>query len=598
MKKEFYVLILLFLLTLTSCGKPTGGGLPDNLGGGGTGSQTEESTLSITDAPAHEVESKNTPVINFDNAINIDLSELDTEHLEIKESGTYNLSGEFTGNITVDGNADKIIIILNNVSITLPSTSTSSVFTFKKHSGTRILHILEGTTNNLIDHELNDDTGDGAIIQAKKSSLIINGKGTLNINGIGTETTGIKVKNQLEIYDTALYINVTDNGIKAGDLLSIKNAYINITCGNDGIKTDVEAETEDEGNELVKDIYSGYLYIYNTFIKIISKDDGISANSYLKINNSIDFTIDIITNNGPTYPINELNSDNANGKAIRVSGISLVTETDEIELLSQYKDNYLLIILGGKYFINSNDDAVTSKGNLIINNGEFEISTGDDAIHAEYLTKIFNGNIQIKECYEGIEGASVEIYGGIINLISVDDGINAANSDLTNWSYNIYIGNGTITINSEGDGIDSNGTVEITGGTIKIFGPTRNDNAALDADKGILMNGGILFAFGPSGMIETPGSNSKQNVIVYNLSSKVSANSTFNIYGSETDMNYSITVSKTFQSVIISAPEITTGLTFTLSCNNEKKEVTINNIITTIGQTFGGPGGGRPNRPW
>ena len=513
-KKIFLILLCFFMIICSSCSNESAW---DNLGGGALGDQTEESNPNLDQLPSKdEIENKpnNDIVIDDDNQVEITLDSLSTSTLTLSNEGTYILSGTFNGNVVVEGDANNIVIILKGATIKTLDSQAYPAITFKKHSGTRVLHIYENTINYLSDSigdTVEADEGN-AVIQAKKSSLDINGSGTLNITSFGEETSGIKIKKDLTINDTTINIDVNDNGIKAGELLAIYNANININADNDAIKTDIEATTIEERNDYTTNPFAGYLYIKNSNISIICGDNGISANSLLKIDNTNEYTINVTTNNGAPTIITETSSDNADGKAIRTSGITLVDEEtgEETDLLSQNADNYLLIILGGNFIINSNDDAITSKGNLYIKDGIYDISTGDDAFHAEYLTAIYDGKITINKCYEGIEGASVEIYGGDIDLKSTDDGINAANSDLTNYNYNIYIGGGKLLINVEGDGIDSNGTVEIAGGQITIWGPTRNDNAALDADRGILVNGGTLIACGPLGMVETPSSNSSK----------------------------------------------------------------------------------------
>lgn len=600
-KKLLIIFLLVFSITLTGC---FNGSNPnqndeswwDNLGGGGEANDTLEDQKDVTDLPTYEDELEPDTSITPTPDKTINLSEITEDFIKIKEEGTYTLTGTYNGYIEVSGDANSITLILDNAVIKTKENQGNPAICFLKHSGTRILHIKENTTNTLEDSIGNTNEADlgNAIIQAKKANLDITGKGILNLNSKGEETTAIKVKKDLTITDTTININTNDNGIKAGSYLALLNTNINITCGNDGIKTDVEAETLEDGNEFTKDQFAGYLHIKNSNILIVSGDDGISANSYLKIDNTSEYTINITTNNGAPNTITETSSDNANGKAIRTSGITLVNEDGtETDLLSQTVDNYLLVILGGKFIINSNDDAITSKGNLIIDNGNFNISSGDDGIHAEYTTTINNGEITINKCYESIEGANVEIYNGTINATSVDDGINAANSDLTNWSYNIYIGGGNIVINANGDGIDSNGTVEIAGGDIIIWGPKNNGNAALDADRGILVNGGNIVACGPMGMVETPGNNSKQPFVVYNNQAGFSVGSDITIKDEDGNTIFNTKVMKNFSSIVFSLDSFVSGKTYTITIGSTTQSFTINAISTQIGNSFG-PGGVRP----
>lgn len=613
MKKVVLSLIIIFsIFCLISCVVPPENNKPwDDLGGGGSGEQTEESDITTEDVDKkEEVENPNEEIFEtiIDGAVTIDLDSLVTssEHYSYKENvltiekeGTYALTGSLQGALVVKGNAEKIVIILHNASIETLDTQNVPAITFEKHSGERILSVYQDTINKLSDSIGDDENGDGAIIQAKKSSLTINGSGTLELTSKGVETTAIKVKKDLAIYSSTININTSDHGIKSGELLSVHSANLNITASGDGMKTDVEAECTEEGDEYTSNPYAGYIYIENSNITINAGDDGISANSLLKINNTENHLIDVITNNGVPERITEASSDSADGKAIKVDGITLVVDDVETELPSKCENNYALYILGGKFIINSNSDAISSKGNLIIDNGTFDISTGDDGIHAEYITKINNGNILINKCYEGIEGASVEIYNGTINLTSTDDGINAANADLVNYPYNIYIGGGNITVNASGDGVDSNGTVEFAGGTTIIYGPTSGANGSLDADRGILVNGGVLVAVGPMGMIETPASNSKQCCVCYGASG--SANSQLVIKDDKGNVLFETTSPKSYQSVVVSLPEFAIGNTYSITTSSSTQTFNIASILTNALGGGMGPGGnmgpgGRPPR--
>ena len=577
----------------------------DDLGGGGQGDQTDESGITSGDAGKNE-EVENPDDSKFEsgieNAINIDLNNLVNDSndykyedniLTLEKEGTYALTGNLNGAVVVKGDATSITVVLYNANIYTLDTQSIPAITFEKNSGERILSVYENTVNNLSDSIFDDESGDGAIIQAKKSSLIVNGTGTLNLVSKGAEVTALKVKNDLKIFSVTLNITTSDHGIKAGELLSVHSANINIIAKGDGMKTDVEAESEEEAEEFTSNPYAGYIYIENSNITIDAGDDGISANSLMKINNAINNTITVKTNGGAPSYITESSSDNSEGKAIKVDGITLVIDDTETDLLSKCENNYALYILGGTFIINSNSDAISSKGNLVIDNGNFDITSGDDGIHAEYITKINDGNITIKNSYEAIEGAAVEIYGGTFNVTSVDDGVNAANADLVNYPYNIYIGGGNLEINAQGDGVDSNGTIEFAGGTTIIYGPTSGANAALDADRGILVNGGILVAFGPLGMIETPSSNSKQCSIVYSLSG--SANSAFNVKDENGNVLFETTVPKQYQCVVVSLPDFVIGSTYSLSSNTSTQNVTIQSILTNGAGGGMGPGpGGRP----
>lgn len=167
------------------------------------------------------------------------------------------------------------------------------------------------------------------------------------------------------------------------------------------------------------------------------------------------------------------------------------------------------------------NDAVNAESLLNVKSGNIDISAADDALHSDYKLIIGEENAQktpvinISSCYEGLEGANIYIYSGDININSSDDGINAANSELENYDFSMDILGGNIYVNAEkGDGLDSNGTLTVSGGTVNVFSTSSGANSPLDSDGTFKITGGTVFAVGNSGMAQTPVSGS-QNYITF-----------------------------------------------------------------------------------
>lgn len=347
--------------------------------------------------------------------------------LVIKSGGVFVLSGNFSGSVTVNDTSSDVRVVLNGVNISTTDVQDSGAIVFKEPSSDtiseRILTVCGGTVNTLSDSVGDTADGDGAVIQAKKRSLVINGNGTLDIVCRGAETTGIKVKTSLTINGTSIKVeNAQKSGIKADESVVVKNASITVKANGDGIKTDIEPESADEAKAYASDIKYGYVYIENSDIDIVSGDDGICANGCLYIANSETNTVKITTNGGAPTTVTERSSDNADGKALKTGGI----EFEDVDYPSTATNGYGLIIDGGQYTINSNDDALTSKGNLIILGGTFTIASGDDGLHAEYLTKIIDGTIIVTKSYEGIEGATYTVSVGNSTYSATLDDIGTA----------------------------------------------------------------------------------------------------------------------------------------------------------------------------
>ena len=108
--------------------------------------------------------------------------------------------------------------------------------------------------------------------------------------------------------------------------------------------------------------------------------------------------------------------------------------------------------------------------------------------------------VTVTSCNEGLEGAAVNVFSGSINIQSTDDCINAANADLSGYSYELNIFGGTITAHSDsGDGFDSNGDLTISGGYVTVWTANAADNEPLDADGTVTVSGGTVLAAGGSG---------------------------------------------------------------------------------------------------
>ena len=137
-----------------------------------------------------------------------------------------------------------------------------------------------------------------------------------------------------------------------------------------------------------------------------------------------------------------------------------------------------------------NDDDAT--GSIAIEGGSFTIKAGDDGVHATTTATVNGGSLDITAA-EGIEATQVTINGGTVSIRATDDGINAGRKS-TALSVKIEINGGDITIvmgAGDTDGIDSNGDLIITGGTINVSGqsPFDYDGACTHTGGTIIVNG-------------------------------------------------------------------------------------------------------------
>ena len=119
---------------------------------------------------------------------------------------------------------------------------------------------------------------------------------------------------------------------------------------------------------------------------------------------------------------------------------------------------------------------------------------------------------------------------------------------------------------ASGDGIDSNGNIVMTGGTLLVFGPTDNGNGAIDYGDGncsMTISGGTLLAVGSSGMAET-ATGSGQAVFDGAFRSSVAAGTLIGLCDADGNLLCGYRLPKVISSIVFSSAALTSGATYTL----------------------------------
>ena len=280
------------------------------------------------------------------------------------------------------------------------------------------------------------------------------------------------------------------------------------------------------------------------------------------------------------------------------------------------------------------NDAVNAEAALDVESGTLTLSAGDDALHCDYTLNIGaegtdGPSVTVTSCNEGLEGATVNVFSGSISIQSTDDCINAANADLSGYSYELNIFGGTITARSDnGDGFDSNGDLTISGGSVSVWTANAADNEPLDADGTVTVSGGTVLAAGGSGgmgmnlvadqpcviyggTMEMPDGNSQSGQPngkeppsgeerpahgSFGGVSLLTQDSSFTIANSDGAMLYTGEAAYNASFVFFSSADLSEGESYTLTSGETQTDSAAQTGTVSSGMgSMGGPGGQKPD---
>jgi len=535
----------------------------------------------------------------------------------ISEAGIYQVSGTLNnGQIIVDSISEGTAeLVLAGAAL----TNHSSAPIYIKNADEVVITLAEGSQNSVTDGETyafpdaETDEPDAAIFS--ESDLTFQGSGSLTINA--NYKNGIYSKDDLNLEGGVITVNAVSDGVKGRDSVEVKAGTLTITAGGDGIQASNDS-----------DVDKGFVGIEGGTVSISSDLDGIQAATNLTISAG---SLTIVSGGGSA------NSSAQAGWGQPGGGMNkpdAAQETAVLESMKGLKAGTAIMISGGEIAIDSADDAFNSNDSISIAGGQIAISSGDDGLYADTALTINNGSLTITQSYEGLESAAVAIHGGDIHITSSDDAINVAggndgsaangrpgqNEFSTSANYLLTITGGSLVVDAGGDGLDANGSIEMSGGQVIVNGPTNDGNGALDYLGTFNITGGFIVAVGSSGMAQAASESSNQYSVLYNFDATQSAGTLVSIATQDGQNVLTFAPAKDYQSVLFSSAELENGVTYNLYSGGSASgsstdglyadgaytpgstvtSFPISSLVTRLGaagNTMGGGQGGRGGRP-
>jgi len=517
----------------------------------------------------------------------------------ITDEGSYRIQGNLDdGQIIVNADKqDKTQLILDGVSV---HSETSAPLYILQADKVFVTLQGENTLSNGGSFVAIDDNNIDAVLFSKED-VTLNGTGDLTITSPSGH--GIVSKDELTVTGGSYNLTTASHGIAGKDNVCIDGGTFTIAAGKDGIHSE-----NDEDPSL------GFVYIKSGSFTISAEGDGISAAAWMQIENG---QYEILTGGGwenGQQPSSEnwggmgggmgpggmgpggMMPGGMGGKPGRrdaqvtsTASVQPVVDTasEDSTSIKGIKAGGNLVINGGTFSIDSADDGIHADGDLSVAAGSFSVATGDDGIHAEGTLQITGGTATISQCYEGLEALHIQLSGGDITLTATDDGLNAAGGmdqsgmggrdpydkggrgpggGMGAGGGSIVISGGKLHITASGDGIDANGSLQITGGHTTVCGPTYGDTATLDYDTTATIEGGTFLGSGAMGMAQS-FSDSSQGVIA--LRGSGTAGTQITVTDSSGKELVRFAPEMEFALLILSTPELQKGESYTVAVGDQ-----------------------------
>ena len=527
MLKTVTSVTLIAVLGLTGCSTASGTTLTSGtstvhsaVSGTTAGTSTSNAAAGQTlDAQTHYTnedltwDSSGEKTIDLANPTATDGVSVENGTITITSGGTYRLTGEYSGQVKIEAaKTDTVRLVLDNAKITNSTGAAINVVS----AAEAIIYTAAGTTNTVADEAnytaTGDDDPDAAIYST--ANLTLTGEGSLSVEGAYEE--GIHTTGGLVIASGTLEVNAANTGIKGKDYVDITGGIVNVTAAQDGIKS---TNTDDES--------MGFTRLSAGSVTVSAGDDGLKAPHTLEI-----------------------------------SGGTLNIEKSNEGIEAQY-----INILDGDVTVNSTDDGINASLKDSSSDTSSDTTSGT-ATTGQQTQQNQNGQVQQAPAGGGAApGGSQGSTGQNQNMPQPPtDGAMPGGGTFEVVDAAINISGGTVTVNAEGDGIDSNGTATFSGGTVTVNGPVAGGNNALDSNGDLLLNGGTVTAGSTADMFEAPSSASTSGYLKITDSSALTQGSTVQVTDSSGTVvaNYKITTSGV-QLVLVSNKNIVKGQSYTVS---------------------------------
>ncbi len=539
--------------------------------------------------------------------------EVDGDLVTITEAGTYSVSGTLSsGSLVVDASDGIVNLVLDGVDITAADVAAINVV----NAGQVVVWLVDGSENVLADTA--DAVIDEAVEDAPNATLFstadlwIAGDGGLSVTAHAADA--ITSKDTLVLAGGDVAVAAADDGVRGKDHLVITGGTLEADVEGDALRSDNESVADDpdaavgvvwiDGGTL--DLTSGsdavdaarQVTVASGDVTIAAGDDGLHSDGVLRIE-------------GGNVTITE-SVEGIEGAYMYLSGgdVSVVATDDGIN------------VAGGVEEVTATTDAITSTDQGATVDPGTAVDPGTSAGAPPMGDATADGppagGPPVGDSAAGgppMGGAAGDAAAGgqlapggtgpdsrSSTTDAVDDLSSLTVSAMQgsgfggpaegdNGSRILAVSGGAYVLDTMSDGVDVNGSMTMTGGTIVISSTDDARNGALDVDDTLTISGGTLAASGTSAMAVAPGDDSTQATLAITFSATVPADTVITIADPDAAEIASFTTQRDSQSFIFSSDALVGGTDYAVSVGGETSGTSIGSLVldgtTTGGDTIG-----------
>ena len=506
--------------------------------------------------------------IDMTNAVDVTLADgeseggsgvsVDGDTITINAAGTYDISGKLTsGSLVVDSPDGVVNLVLDGVDITAANVAAINVV----EADQVVLWLADGADNALADavgstvDETVEDSPNATVYSS--ADLWIAGDGALTVTAHVADA--ITSKDALVIAGGDVTVEAADDGVRGKDQLVITGGTLTANVQGDALRSDNESFTDEP------DAAVGVIWIDSATLDLAAGSDAVDAARQVTVLSG-DLTI--------AAGDDGLHSDNV----LRISGGS-VSITDSVEGI----EGAYMYLSGGDVSVVSTDDGINVSGGVEgLADTTAQPTTGTTADPGAVLSDRPEGGRPMGDgqpagdqmtgtAGPGSQDSTSDPVDDLASLtVSTMQGSGFGGpAEADNGTRFLEFSGGTYVVDAMSDGVDVNGAMTMTGGTLVVSGTDDARNGALDVDEVFTISGGTLAANGMATMAVAPGEGSTQATLALTFGGTVPAGTAITIADVDGTQIASFITLKASESYIFSSAALEAGADYAISVGGE-----------------------------